>query len=289
MSTPRLDRQLVAPDGTRIAYGVTGSGPALLLTNGLTTDTTFWKYLAPRWARHHTVICWDLPGHGQSDPARTSHYATVEAQPALMRAILDRLHIERALQVGWSTGCQLVLEFYRHHSERCSALALLFGGAGRVLDTTQLPLPGPWFAPLVRAMPPKLFTLLCRGISRAAAEPLSIPLARKLGLIGQHTSEEDLRQVFAHIGTVDPLTLRQMLLSLHAHSAHDVLPRVSVPLLIFGGDRDPFASSDRVGVAMHAAAPRSELIRLPQGTHTALLDEAETIAREIENLALTAR
>jgi pimeloyl-ACP methyl ester carboxylesterase len=289
VSSPELDRQLVAPDGTRIAYGATGSGPALLLTNGLTTDTTFWKYLAPRWSQHHTVICWDLPGHGKSDPARSPHTATVEAQPGLMHAILDRLGIERALQIGWSTGCQVVLELYRQYPERCSAIALLFGGAGRVLDTTRLPLPGPWFAALVRALPPKLFALFCRAMARAAAEPPIIPLARRLGLIGPRTSEDDVRRVLAHLGTVDPLTLRQMLLSVQAHSAHDVLPRVRVPFLIFAGDRDPFASSEQVGVAMHAAAPRSELIRLPEGTHTALLDEAEIIGRAVENLALEAR
>jgi pimeloyl-ACP methyl ester carboxylesterase len=30
--------------------------------------------------------------------------------------------IERAVQVGWSTGCQVVLETYRHAPERCEAL-----------------------------------------------------------------------------------------------------------------------------------------------------------------------
>jgi pimeloyl-ACP methyl ester carboxylesterase len=288
MSAPALNRQLVAPDGTRIAYGITGSGPALLLTNGLTTDTTFWKYLAPRWAQHHTVICWDLPGHGQSGPARSPHTATVESQTALIREILDQLGVERALQIGWSTGCQVVLELYRQHPARCSALALLFGGAGHVLDTTQLPLPGAWFAQLVGALPPKVFELLCRGISRAIVEPPAIPLARRFHLVGTRTPDDDIRRVLAHIGTVDPNTLRQMLISLQAHSAHDVLPRVRVPLLIFSGDRDPFASSDRVGVPMHAAAPGSELVRLLEGTHTALFDEPDVIAREVENLALSA-
>jgi pimeloyl-ACP methyl ester carboxylesterase len=286
MSGPAMDRHIVALDGTRIAYGVMGSGPALLLTNGLTTDTLFWKYLAPRWAQHHTVICWDLPGHGQSGPARSPRTATVESQPALMREILDRLGVERALQIGWSTGCQVVLEMYRQQPERCSALALLFGGAGHVLDTTQLPVPGPWFARLVGAMPPKAFALLCRGISRVISEPPAVPLARRLRFVGPRTSDEDVRRVFAHIGTIDPSSLRQLLISVQAHSAHDILSRVQVPLLIFAGDRDPFASSDRVGVPLHAAAPGSELVRLLEGTHTALLDEPEVIAREVENLAL---
>ena len=285
MNAPALDRSFVTPDGTRIAYGVSGSGSPLLLTNGLTTDTTFWKYLAPVWAQRHTVICWDLPGHGKSSPAFSPLTAAVESQPALMREILDRVGVERAVQVGWSTGCQLVLEMYRQAPERCTAVALLFGPAGHVLDTTRLPLPGSWFAPMIRGLPPLAFELLCRGISRAAVAPGAMRLCQALHLVGPDTREEDLLPVLQHIGKVDPATLRTMLLSLQAHSAEEVLPKMHVPLLIFSGDRDPFALSDRVGIRMHEAAPGSELIRVPNGMHTALLDEPEQIARAVEKLA----
>jgi pimeloyl-ACP methyl ester carboxylesterase len=189
------------------------------------------------------------------------------------------------VQVGWSTGCQLVLEMYRQLPERCSALALLFGPAGRVLETTGLPLPGAWFAPLVRAAPARAFELLCSGISQAIVRAPAIPLGRALRLIGSRTRDADVRDVLAHIGTVDPNTLRAMLLSLQAHSAHDMLPHVRVPLLILAGDRDPFALSTRVGVAIHEAAPGSELVRMKDATHTALLDEPEAIADAVDRLA----
>src|SRR5690349_15004882 len=57
-------------DGTEVSYELVGNGPALVLTNGLTTTSTFWKYLQPRWAPHHSVLTWDFPGHGKSAPAR---------------------------------------------------------------------------------------------------------------------------------------------------------------------------------------------------------------------------
>jgi pimeloyl-ACP methyl ester carboxylesterase len=285
MSPLRLDRRLIADDGTSIAYGAVGSGPALMLTNGLTTDTTFWKYVGELWSRHYTVIGWDLPGHGRSAAAQSPRTAAVDTLPRLMRGILDALSIERALHVGWSTGCQVVLEMYRQYPERCAAIALLFGPAGHVLNTTQLPLPGTWFAPVVRALPARAFDLMCRGVSRALAVPAIIPLGRKLNLIGAHTDDRDVREVLAHIGMVDPNTLREMLLSLQAHSAHALLPNVQVPLLIFAGDRDPFAPSAQVGMRMHYAAPDSQLVRLPEGTHTALLDEPDLIAQTVEGFA----
>src|SRR5262245_3186701 len=127
------DQSLLRPDGTRIAFGVTGRGPALMLTNGLTTSTTFWKYLRPIWAEKYTVVTWDFPGHGESGPAATSASATVPALPEMMAAILDRLGIERAVHVGWSVGSQVVLELYRQLPERARALVMLFGPAGRAL------------------------------------------------------------------------------------------------------------------------------------------------------------
>jgi pimeloyl-ACP methyl ester carboxylesterase len=230
------------------------------------------------------VIGWDLPGHGRSAAAQSRRTAAVDSLPRLMRGILDALNVDRALHVGWSTGCQVVLEMYRQYPERCAALALLFGPAGRVLETTRLPLPGAWFAPVVHALPARAFSLICRGVSSALEVPGIIPLGRRLDLIGAHTDDRDVRDVFAHIGRVDPNTLREMLLSLQAHSAHALLPNIRVPLLIIAGDRDPFAPSEQVGMLMHAAAPDSQLVRLPEGTHTALLDEPDVIAQAVEAL-----
>jgi pimeloyl-ACP methyl ester carboxylesterase len=282
VTPPARTGTFIAADGTRIAYAAAGEGSAFVLTNGLTTTTTFWKYVQPIWQRNHTVITWDLPGHGQSGPAQSAATADIEAQPGLMIGIMDALGVQRAVQIGWSTGCQLVLEMYRQFPERCASLALLFGPAGQVLETTRLPLPGPWFERFVRAAPPAAFEVLCRVVSRAVLSPGSIPLGRTLSLIGEHTSESDAREFLEHIRTIHPRSLRAMLLSLQAHSAQALLPRLQVPLLIMAGDEDPFAPSEWVGVPMHAAASGSELIRLPHGTHTALLDEPAEIARAVE-------
>jgi pimeloyl-ACP methyl ester carboxylesterase len=73
-----------------------------------------------------------------------------------------------------------------------------------------------------------------------------------------------------------------MLISLQEHSARSILGTLRVPLLIVAGDKDPFARSELVGIPLHRSAPKSELIRLPEGTHTALLEEAELIGERVE-------
>lgn len=281
------DRTLIAEDGTHIAYGVAGAGPALVLTNGLTTSSSFWKYLRASFLERHTVITWDLPGHGASGPARSLKTARIQNQPRLIAQIMDRLAVSRAVHLGWSTGCQLALESYRQFPGRWDGVGLLLGGAANVLDGTRLPLPGALIERIVRASPAGLFGLIKLGLGRALQMHGSLELGRKLGLVGPGASDEDMREVIEHIVKVDAHTLQSMLLSIQEHSARTVVSSMRVPLLIVSGDKDPFAPSELVGVPLHAAAPGSELLRLPEGTHTAMLEEHALIAERV--MAFAAR
>ena len=275
------DRLKVA-DGTEIAFAIDGLGPALVLTNGLTTDTGFWRYLQPRWVRTHRVLSWDLPGHGASSPARSPAMASLAEQPENIVALMDAVEMPRAVQIGWSTGCQVVLELYRRHPERCSALVLLLGSAGRTLSTTKLPLPGAAIESIVRHMPRPVFGVLARTLARVANGPGGHLLPRYLQLIGRGTSRRDASRITQHLTRIDPGTVQTMTASAQSHSAWDVLERIRVPVLIIAGDRDPFAPADMVGAQMHARCPRARFLRLPQGTHTALLDHADTIGDAVE-------
>jgi pimeloyl-ACP methyl ester carboxylesterase len=276
------DRELLTPDGTRIAYAIAGTGPALVLTNGLTTTTTFWKYVRPLWLQRHTVVTWDLPGHGNSGPAVSPASASIEAQPSVVSELMRVTGIARATHIGWSTGAQVVLELYRQRPELCDALVMVLGGAGHALDPTRLPVSGALIDRLARALPAPLFASSTRALSRAIHHPRMLPLARFFDLIGPHVSSADAAEITAHIASVDPATLQHMLHSCQTHSAHTALASLRVPLLIIAGDKDPFASSDRVGVKLQRAAPGSELVRLANGTHTAMLEEPQRIAQAVE-------
>jgi pimeloyl-ACP methyl ester carboxylesterase len=257
----------------------------LVLTNGLTTSSFFWKYLIPIWQSSYTVITWDLPGHGVSGPARTPKTARVHSHPRLIAQIMDRLGVQRAVQIGWSTGTQVVLETYRQFPGRCAGVALVLGGAGNVLNTTRLPLAGPVIERIVRASPARLFELIAYAFGRVLRLQGGQELGRSLGLIGPNAKPEDMRHVIEHIGAVDSTTLRSLLISLQEHSARSTLATLRVPLLIVAGDKDPFAPSELVGVPLHQSTPNSELLRLPDGTHTALLEHPELIGARIQAFA----
>jgi pimeloyl-ACP methyl ester carboxylesterase len=276
-------RRVRAPDGTDLAYWVRGHGGAMVLTNGLTTTTSFWSYLAPRFERSHRVLSWDLPGHGASSPARSAKAALLSEQPEFLVRLMDAAGMERAVQVGWSTGCQVVLELYRRYPERCAALVLILGAAGRVLSTARLPLPGAMIHLLVRHMPRPIFGGFTRALAHLAHAPGGQLAPRALGLIGKGTTRADAALITDHLRRIDTRTVQAMIASAQAHSAHDVVPAITVPTLIVAGDRDPFAPAATVGVPMHANCPASEFVRLPDGTHTALLDHAGVIGDAVDD------
>jgi pimeloyl-ACP methyl ester carboxylesterase len=271
-----------APDGTEIAYRVEGEGPDLVLTNGLTTTLNFWERLHARWSRQHRVLSWDLPGHGDSSPARSEPAARLPEQAEVIVRLMDAAKMDAAIQVGWSTGCQIVLETYRRHPQRCKALVLLLGSAGRVLSTTELGLPGHIIDGLVRRTPAPVFGGLVRLFALGARGPGSQRVARALGLIGPTTSARDAARIIEHLGQLDARTVQIMIASAEQHSAWELLHAIEVPVLIATGGRDPFAPAATVGAVMHDRCPRSELLRLPSGTHTALIDHAEEIGEAVD-------
>lgn len=277
-----------AKDGTEVAYSVEGQGPALVLTNGLTTSHAFWRYLVPRWVDQHRVLQWDLPGHGSSGPAQSESSAMIAEQPEILVRLMDAAGIESAVQIGWSTGCQVVLEMYRRYPSRCAGLVLLLGSAGRVLSTSTLPVPGAVLDGFVRHTPPSVFFALTRVLAYASSAPLVDRVPRMLGLIGPDTSNEDAASITRHLRTIDTRTVQTMIASAHAHSAWELLPEIRVPVLIVAGDRDSFAPSATVGERMHALCPTSTLVRLPEGTHTALFDHAQEIGDSMERFLVSA-
>jgi pimeloyl-ACP methyl ester carboxylesterase len=276
------DASLRTEDGTRIAYRVEGDGPAIVLTNGLTTTTTFWKYVRPVWLQRHTVVTWDLPGHGNSSPAQSGDSATVEAQARFITQIMRAIGITRAAQVGWSTGTQVVLETYRRYPELCQSLVMMLGGAGHALSQTRLVVGGASIDWLARTLPQQVFAGACRVLSSGFRKPGALQLGRWSGVIGPHVSAADMQQLTDHIASVDFGTLQRMLGSFQAHTAQSALATLRVPLLIVSGDEDNFAPTETVGLALKRAAPSSELLRLPKGTHTALLEEPALIAEAVE-------
>jgi pimeloyl-ACP methyl ester carboxylesterase len=121
----RLDR-----DGVQIHYEVYGTGPVILLTHGYSASSQMWRGQIEPLSRKHTLLIWDMRGHGASDyPSEQSAYDEA-ATVADMAALLDALGARTAVVGGLSLGGYMSLAFHRVHPERAKALMIIDTGPG---------------------------------------------------------------------------------------------------------------------------------------------------------------
>lgn len=285
LGTP--SRFVAAADGTRIAYREVGEGPPIVLANGLSTSDFFWHHLAPRWAKAHRVVSWDYKGHGDSEPARTDAGTTIPSLVDDLARVMDAAEVERAVLLGFSMGCQVVLEAWRRMPERIAGLGLVLGPAGRLFDTALRPLAGPAIQRLLRFVPRTLLPPVFEAAHQVGRLPGSVTLGRWLRLYGRSTGT-DIQRYVEHFGRLDPHTVARIALHGGEHDARDVLPTIGVPTLVVAGDRDVFAPARTVGVPIHAAIAGARLLRLPDGTHGSLFEHPDEIDRAVRELVASA-
>jgi pimeloyl-ACP methyl ester carboxylesterase len=114
----------------RIHSEVTGSGPAVLLTHGFASSSHMFATTVPAVATDHTVIVWDMPGHGKSEaPDDPSQYSVTSFVDSMV-GLVDDAGAERAVFLGHSLGGYLSLELVLAHPERARGLVLVDTGPG---------------------------------------------------------------------------------------------------------------------------------------------------------------
>ena len=117
-------------NGVKLHYEVHGSGPVLLLSHGFSATARMWDGQIDALSRDHTLVLWDMRGHGASDyPANPAAYSE-DATVADMAAILDAVGAKTAIIGGLSLGGYMSLAFHLRHPERCRALLIIDTGPG---------------------------------------------------------------------------------------------------------------------------------------------------------------
>jgi pimeloyl-ACP methyl ester carboxylesterase len=109
---------------------VTGEGPAIVLTHGFAASSHMFSTTVPALATDHTVIVWDMPGHGRSEaPDDPSQYSVASFVDAMLR-LVDDAGAEQAVFLGHSLGGYLSLEVVEAHPHRAAGLVLVDTGPG---------------------------------------------------------------------------------------------------------------------------------------------------------------
>ena len=100
---------VVASDGVRVAYDVTGTGPALILLHGGGQNRRVWHdagYVT-RLCDQFTVITMDIRGHGESDkPTHASAYAIGGLVDDIL-LVADAVQVPQFALCGYSYGANI--------------------------------------------------------------------------------------------------------------------------------------------------------------------------------------
>lgn len=238
---PLLDR-----DGVRIYYEVHGQGPVVLLSHGYSATAQMWRGQIAALSKDHTLVTWDMRGHGQSDSPDDPAAYSAEHTIADMAVLLDTVGADQAIIGGLSLGGYMSLMFHHRHPQRVRALLILDTGPGFRKDDAR----DTWNQ---RAF--ETGDKFEQG-GQARLDKLGEPLTG-----GTHRSPQGL----AHAA-------RGMLAQRDA-SVIESLPGIRVPSLVLVGEDDkPFLQSAEV---MTAKIPGAQKVVIAAAGHAANIDQPE--------------
>lgn len=110
-----------------IAYSIKGSGPCLVLLHGFLESSHIWDYFSDKMSEYYTVICPDLPGHGESSVFGYEH--TMEFMASCVKSVLEEEGITQAVICGHSMGGYASLAFAKEFPDMMKGLVLFHSHA----------------------------------------------------------------------------------------------------------------------------------------------------------------
>jgi pimeloyl-ACP methyl ester carboxylesterase len=118
----------VKTNGTELYYEITGSGPNLVLIEGLGAALYLWEKQIPELSKYFTVIAYDNRGVGRSDKPAGPY--TINMMAKDLSGLMDSLKISKAHILGVSMGGFIAQEFALLYPEKVDKLVLAATSAG---------------------------------------------------------------------------------------------------------------------------------------------------------------
>ena len=234
--------------GTQLYYESVGTGPAILLIQGVGAVGEAWRKQVEPLARDHRVVLYDNRGIGKS--ASWTEKVSVEMLAGDALALMDALDIEEAHVGGHSLGGVIAQQVALDAPGRVKSLMLMCtvhrGKDGARVTPSVL-----WTAVRMRVG--------TKRMRRAAF--LAMVLPPEL-LTERDTDElaEELRPAFGRdLASTPPIVMKQAM-ALGRHDASSRLQELEgIPTLVLSADRDtvcPAASGRRLAAAIPGARYR---------------------------------
>lgn len=229
----------------KIYYQTTGSGSRDLFFHGPcqpAAHSRMWKAQLPYLSRHFRVTTMDPRGNGRSDRATTGY--DFETRYADLGAVLDETIQRPFAFVAFSCASMLAVRYAVDHPDRVSHLVLI--GAQYAQS-----LPKPFEERVARVIREDFDGWRTRLFTKATPEPHSLKIVEDCVAWAGESSAE----IFV-----------EALVQIEKDDVFDLLGKLTVPVLILHGTRDPIVPYSH-GQKFAAAVPGATLVTFDGGGH----------------------
>lgn len=219
--------------------------PPIVMVHGIAVSSRYMIPTAELLAENFEVHAIDLPGFGESEKPRESLRLPELAEA--LRGWLDARGITRAVLVGNSHGCQVIIELLAHSPDRSAGVVL----SAPTVDAAHRSVPGELARLLFDATRenPGIIPLNARDYFRSG-------LLRGMG------------------------TLRDAI----ADRPEDKIALIPAPILLVRGSRDPIVSEAWIET-LHGLARGSEVARIEGAAHAVCYSAAPEFAAIVAEFA----
>jgi pimeloyl-ACP methyl ester carboxylesterase len=249
-----------ASDGIKLYYEEHGrTGTPLVLAYGIGGNTEMWDVNVAALSAAHRLILWEPRGHARSDSPEDPALVSFPRWALDLRDVLDHLGIRRAHVGGLSLGAGIATRFTLRFPARVRSLLITNSSSASGLPLSPDHL-------VMRAQSIKI--TLEQGMDAMAeyAMQANPNLVERLKIDPAARAEfyEEYRRL-TPIGYANAL---RALLAMD-HITRD-LPKIRVPVLLIGGDRDPSLAPMKV---IQKKIRGSKLVVLSPASHFANRDQ----------------
>lgn len=257
-------------DGCELSYRLVGTGPPVVLIQGVGVHGDGWYPQTRQLGRRFTCLTFDNRGMGKSQPPAAE--ITVERMAADAWALMDSLDWQSAHVVGHSLGGVVAQQMALERPDRVRSLSLLCTVA-RGRDATRLSWRMLWLG--------LASSIGTRRSRRRAFLRLVLPPSA-LGSLDEDALAAELAGLFGHdLAERQPIAMKQ-LRALRAYDSTAALGRLAdLPTVVVSAAHDLIARPE-FGRALAAGIPGADFILLPEAAHGVTIHGAETVNAILE-------
>src|SRR5579875_27098 len=232
-------------DGTRLHYlawrpdaqDLIQDAIPLVLLHALAATADTWRLLTPYLAQQHTVVAFDLPGHGENEPPVADYdYALATIAEDVVRG-MAKLGLGQVALVGHGWGTRVALALAARHPALVSHLVLLDG-----LHIDPRHWPGMTRERFIRqSLPREFFSSRSTFLSAMQREMAAFWSPAVEAILLAHIREQADGTVEERLRPADRQRIREVL---WADPALSYYSKVSCPVLLVQTTAEPQADSE---------------------------------------------